>query len=194
MPHRTADPVVAAALLVVALQNIASRFTSPTEPVVVTVGSIHAGDAFNVIPDACVLKGTVRTFSIGEQAAVEGHMRAIASGVGAATDTQMEVTWTVYTSPTVNDETYAGHAKKALERMTGVDRVLTDYRTMAGEDFGEILRVVPGCFALVGSGNPGRGLAEPHHSPRFDFDEDALVIACDLHRAVAAELADGACW
>ncbi len=190
MPHRTADPVVAAAQLVTSLQNIASRFTSPIEPVVVSVGSIHAGSHFNVIPDAAELSGTVRTFSLPEQEAVESHIRAIAHGVGAATDTRMTVDWKVHAIPTVNDPGMSEVATRAVERMVGLDRVLTDYRTMAGEDFGEILRVVPGCFALIGSANADKGLTEPHHSPRFDFDEDALPLACDFHRAVATEFAE----
>lgn len=190
MPHRTADPVVAAAQLVTSLQTIASRFTSPVEPVVVSVGSIHAGDAFNVIPEVATLSGTVRTFAIAEQEAVEAHVRAIARGVGAATDTHITVEWMVHAVPTVNARPMSELAARAVERMVGIDRILTDYRTMAGEDFGEILRVVPGCYALVGSGNADKGIVEPHHSPRFDIDEDVLGIACDLHRAVAAEFAE----
>ncbi len=189
-PHRTADPVVAAAQLVTALQTIASRFTSPIEPVVVSVGAIHAGSHFNVIPDVAELSGTVRTFSLSEQEAVESHVRAIANGVGAATDTRISVDWKVHAIPTVNDRGMAEVAARAVERMVGFDRVLTDYRTMAGEDFGEILRVVPGCFALVGSANPAKGFTEPHHSPRFEFDEDVLPLACDLHRAMATEFAE----
>ncbi|PKN57736.1 MAG: amidohydrolase [Deltaproteobacteria bacterium HGW-Deltaproteobacteria-14] len=190
IPHRTADPVVAAAQLVTALQTIASRFTSPLEPVVVSVGSIHAGDAFNVIPDSAELKGTVRTFSLAEQDAVEAHLRAIANGVGIATDTRINVEWSVHAIPTVNDPAMCELVRKSLDRMTGLKKVLTDYRTMAGEDFGELARKVPACFALVGSGNADKGLTEPHHSPRFAFDDDVLTLACDLHRAVAAEFAE----
>lgn len=190
MPHQAADPIVAASQLVVALQSVASRFTSPLEPVVVSVGSIHGGEAFNVIPESVVLTGTVRTFSTSEQDAVRGHLEAIANGVGAATDTRIAVEWSVHANPTVNDAGMAALVGRAVERMSGLDRVLTDYRTMAGEDFGELALHVPACFALVGSGNAARGFTEPHHSPRFAIDEDALELACDLHRAVAAEYAE----
>ncbi len=190
MPHQTADPVVAAAQFIGAAQTVASRFTSPLEPVVVSIGSVHAGSAFNVIPDTAEITGTVRTFSRTEQDVVEGHLRAIARGVAATTDTRFELEWDVHAIPTVNDRRMSELCHRAVERMTGIDRVLTDYRTMAGEDFGEFLDVMPGCFALVGSGNPDKGLTEPHHSPRFEIDEDALGVACDLHRAVAAEFAE----
>jgi len=190
MPHATADPIVAASQLIMALQTIASRFTSPLEPVVVSVGSVHAGDAFNAIPEEARLTGTVRTFSEAEQRAVEGHVRAIAAGIGVATDTQVQVGWEIYANPTVNHPAMVDLVTRAVDRMHGITRILTDYRTMAGEDFAEYLRRVPGCFALLGSANPELGLSEPHHSPRFDFDEDVLLLACDLHRAVAAEYAD----
>jgi amidohydrolase len=191
IPHRTRDPVVAAAQLVTALQTVASRRVAPVEPVVVTIGSIHGGEAFNVIPNAVSLRGTVRAFSEPVLEDVESAVRAIAAGVAMATGTEISVAWKLSTRPTVNDGRIAGLARAAAEeRMQGFTRITTDYRTMAGEDFGEILRVVPGCFALVGSQNVARGLTEPHHSPRFEFDEAALMLACDLHRAVAAEFAE----
>jgi amidohydrolase len=156
----------------------------------VSVGSIHGGDAFNVIPHTVEMKGTCRGFSEPVIADIEEAVRAIAAGVEVQTGTRIEVSWKLSTRPTVNDVKAADMARRAVERMTGLRRVLTDYRTMAGEDFGEILRLVPGCFALVGSANPARGLIEPHHSPRFEIDEASLQLSCDLHRAVVAEFAD----
>jgi amidohydrolase len=190
IPHRTRDPVVASAQLIMALQTIASRRFAPVEPVVVSVGSVHGGDAFNVIPHSVDMRGTCRGFSEPIIADLEEAVRAIAAGVEVQTGTRIEVGWKLSTRPTVNDPRVAEMARRAVDRMTGLNRVLTDYRTMAGEDFGEILRLVPGCFALVGSANPARGLVEPHHSPRFEIDEAALQIACDLHRAVVAEFAE----
>lgn len=190
LPHRTRDPIVAAAELVMALQTIASRRIAPVEPVVVTIGSIHGGDAFNVIPGAVSLRGTVRGFSEAVIGTVQEAVRSIAKGIEIASGTRIEMSWKLSTRPTVNEPRVAAMAGRATSRMVGLPKILTDYRTMAGEDFGEILRVVPGCFALVGSANAARGLVEPHHSPRFEFDEAALVLACDLHRAVATEFAE----
>lgn len=192
IPHRTRDPVVASAQLIMALQTIASRRFAPVEPVVVSIGSIHGGDAFNVIPHTVELRGTVRGFSEAIIADIEEAVKTIAAGVEVQTGTKIDVHWKLSTRPTVNHARVAEMARHAaLERMTGIETVLTDYRTMAGEDFGEILRLIPGCFALVGSANASRGLVEPHHSPRFEIDEAALQIAADLHRAVVAEYADG---
>lgn len=192
IPHRTRDPVVASAQLILALQTVVSRRFAPVEPIVLSIGSIHGGDAFNVIPHTVELMGTVRGFSEAVIADIEEAVRTIAAGVEVQTGTRIDVRWKLSTRPTVNHPRVADMAGRAArERMTGVTKVLTDYRTMAGEDFGEILRVVPGCFALVGSANPERGLTEPHHSPRFEIDESALRIASDLHRAVVMAYAEG---
>ncbi|MGV9672673.1 MULTISPECIES: M20 metallopeptidase family protein [unclassified Gordonia (in: high G+C Gram-positive bacteria)] len=191
MPHRAHDPVVAAAQLITALQTVASRTIAPVDPVVLTVGSIHGGDAFNVIPDEVNLRGTCRAFAPQVLADTEARVREITAGLAMATGTRMELTWHVAPPPTVNDRHVAELTEAAAtQRMQGFDTVLTDYRTMAGEDFGEILTEVPGCFALVGSSNADRGVTVSHHSPRFDIDEAALQLACDLHCAMVGEMAD----
>lgn len=187
LPHRTSDPVVAAAQLVLALQQVVSRYTDPSDPVVLTLGAIHAGDAFNVIPDEARILGTVRAFDPVVEREVEAAVRRVASGVALATETTIEVAWRRYTIPTVNDDAIRALVEEAAERVPGITTVLQDYRTMAGEDFGEILQLVPGCFALVGSGGPG---AEPHHSPRFEIDEASLAISRDLHLAVIEVFAE----
>ena len=188
LPDRAIDPIVAGAQLVQALQTVASRRTSPFDPVVVTIGRFHAGDAFNVIPEVATLKGTVRTFSVETEAAVEAELRQIAAGISAATGCAIEVDWHRYAGPTVNDPEVARRVAIAAEAVDGIDTVLTDYRTMAGEDFGDILAKIPGCFVLLGSAPADGRHAEPHHSPRFDIDEGVLPLARDLHLAVVAEL------
>lgn len=190
MPHQTADPIIAASELVLALQTVVSRRMSPLEPAVLTIGSFHGGDAFNVIPDSVALSGTVRHFSHEAAGAIEGHIREVAAGIAAASGTEIEVSWTVDCIPTVNDAGVAALAREAAARVEGLDTMLTDYRTMAGEDFGDILAVVPGCYALVGSGNPDEGLDEPHHSPRFAIDEAVLPLARALHEAMVAVVAE----
>ncbi len=189
LPHRAIDPVVAAAQLVLALQTIASRRSSPFEPVVVTVGAIHGGEAFNVIPDAVSLSGTVRTFSLEVDATVEQDIRAIAAGVAAATGTSVSVDWIRECIPTINDPGFVSLVAQAAAEV-GFESIVADYRTTAGEDFGYILNVadggVPGAYALVGSRNEDKGCDEPHHSPRFMIDEDVLPLAAALHGAVVS--------
>jgi amidohydrolase len=188
IPHLAADPIVAAAEFILAAQTIASRRIAPVEPVVVTVGSVHGGDAFNVIPGVVTLSGTVRAYNAETLDRVEAALRDIAAGIGLASGTQLDLTYTRHARPTVNHAAAVALARQAAERVGGPR--LEGYRTMAGEDFGEILHVVPGCFVLIGSGDTSGTKVEPHHSPRFVIDEGVLAIAERMHRAVVA-VADG---
>jgi amidohydrolase len=87
----------------------------------------------------------------------------------------------------VNDPGVAELARRAALRVVAADKVVTPEPTMGGEDMAVYFERTPGCFVFVGSGNPARGLDQPHHSPRFDFDEDALAIGCDFLVAAAEE-------
>jgi len=191
LPERTDDPIVAASQLILALQTVVSRRIDPQEPVVLTIGAIHAGDAFNVIPDEARIQGTIRYFDPSQATILESEVRRIAAGIGVASGTDIEVDWMPYTIPTVNDPQMASLVAEAAESVDGVREVLTDYRVMAGEDFGEILRLIPGCYALVGSGGADPSQVAPHHSPRFQIDEAVLGITSALHRAVVNRVADG---
>jgi amidohydrolase len=187
LPERAVDPIVAAAQLVTALQTVVSRRLSPMEPAVLTITAFHAGEAFNVIPGEAVLRGTVRAFSADAERRIEEELRAIASGMATATRTQIDLEWTVHCVPTSNDERVLQRVRRAARRVPGIERVIDDYRTTAGEDFGFVARRVPACFALLGGG----GASHPHHSPRFRIDEAVLPIAVALHEEVIREVGHG---
>ena len=179
-PHRAADPVVAAAQVVVALQTLVAREVSPLQSAVVTVGAIHGGQAFNVIPDEVTLTGTVRTFDPELRRSMPERVRRIASGVASALQCQAEVEVRPGNPAVVNDPAVAALARRAAVRVVGEDGVVEPEPTMGGEDMAVYFERVPGCFVFVGSANAARGLDQPHHSPRFDFDEEALVIGCEF--------------
>ncbi|MCB9729895.1 MAG: amidohydrolase [Deltaproteobacteria bacterium] len=189
LPDRTRDPIIAASRLVLALQTVISREESPLAAAVMTIGMIHAGDAFNVIPDEATLRGTVRAFDPAQEERLRAAISRVAAGVAMACDVQIEVDWQSYAAPTVNDPGMAALAARVCAGVDGVREVRTDYRTMAGEDFGDFLAEVPGCFLLVGSGDPAGG-SEPHHSPRFEIDEGVLPLATALHIAMARAWAE----
>jgi len=190
MPSRSRSPVPAAAALVGALHALPGEVGTPGDPVVVTVGAIQGGDAFNVIPDAVTLRGTVRAMSAPTEARLEERVRALAAGVAAAHGVHADVTWVRHCGPTVNDPAVAGLARAAAPRVEGVDAVRADYRTSAGEDFGALAERLPAAFALVGAAPPPPAPpAPPHHSPRFDVDERVLPLAVGLHLAVARDFA-----
>lgn len=175
-PHRSADPVVAAAHVVTTLQTIVSREVPPTLPAVVTLGSVHGGQAFNVIPDEVTLLGTIRTFDAELRRSMPERVSRIAAGVTEALGCRAEVEVRAGNPPVVNDPAMAEMARRAATRVVGEENVVEPEPTMGGEDMAIYFERAPGCFVFVGSANAARGLDQPHHSPRFDFDEDALMV------------------
>jgi amidohydrolase len=186
-PHRAADPVVAAAHVVVALQSVVARQVSPMESAVLTVGAIHGGQAFNVIPDAVTLTGTIRSFDAALRASLPERVAQVATGVAGGLGCRAEVEVRPGNPAVINDGRIAELAGRAARAVVGEANVVAPEPTMGGEDMAVYFERAPGCFVFVGSANPSRGLGEPHHSPRFDFDESALAIGCEFLLAAAAE-------
>ena len=186
-PHRSADPVVAAAHVITALQTIVSREVPPTLAAVVTLGSVHGGQAFNVIPDEVTLLGTIRTFDGALRRSMPERVARIASGIAEALGCRAEVEVRPGNPPVVNDAAVAELARRAAARVVGDENVVEPEPTMGGEDMAVYFERAPGCFVFVGSANLERGLDQPHHSPRFDFDEDALLVGTQFLLEVAQE-------
>jgi amidohydrolase len=187
-PHRSADPVVAAAHVVVALQTIVSREVSPIGAAVVTVAAIHGGSAFNVIPEEVALMGTLRTFDRELRRSMPERIQRIAAGVAGGLGCRAQVEVEQGSAAVINDPGVAEIARRAAAEVVGEAKVVDPESTMGGEDVSVYFERAPGCFVFIGSANPDRGLSEPHHSPRFDFDEEALPVGCAF-LVRAAELA-----
>ncbi|HET6231433.1 MAG TPA: amidohydrolase, partial [Longimicrobiaceae bacterium] len=192
IPHETVDAVLAASQVVVALQSIVSRNVSPLESAVVSVGAFHAGEAFNVIADTAALRGTARAFTPAICDELPRRIEQVVAGVCQAMGAEYTFEYRQDTPPTVNDPALAEVVRAAAEEVVGAGGVRTDpdVRTMAAEDFGEMLMRVPGCYFFVGARSEEKGAVHPHHSPRFDVCEDALPVAVDvLERAALKVLA-----
>ena len=186
-PHETSDTIVAAARIVEALQGIVAREISPLEPAVVTIGMIHGGGAFNVIPSSVRLTGTTRCFSDAVGRALPAKMERIVAGTAAASGVRARLHYRRVNRATVNDPAMADLVIGAAVRLLGEENVETDTRTLGGEDMSVYLASVPGCFFFVGSAPAG--VHRPHHSPVFDIDERALAIGTRLFEQVAREAA-----
>ncbi|MBC8646995.1 MAG: amidohydrolase [Thermoanaerobaculia bacterium] len=186
-PHETADPIVAAARIVEALQSLVAREISPLDSAVVTVGSIHGGSAFNIIPTSVRLTGTARSFTEATGKALPEKMERIVSGTAAAAGVRARLHYRRVNQATVNDPKMAEIVIAAAQKLLGEENVETDTRTLGGEDMSVYLDQVPGCFFFVGSA-PG-GEHRPHHSPVFDIDERALAVGTALLEAVARDAA-----
>jgi amidohydrolase len=193
LPHETIDALHAASQVVVALQSIVSRTAPPLEPAVVTVGSFHAGAAHNVISESAKLTGTVRAFDPALLESLPGHVERVIAGVCAAMGATYEFRWRWEGPATVNDPRIAEIVRRQAERIVGAERVRTDpdVRTMAAEDFGDVLARVPGCYFFVGGRSEEKGMTHPHHSPRFDLCEDCMPVAVDVLEAAALAVLNG---
>jgi amidohydrolase len=178
-PHQTIDPVLIAAHVITALQSLVSRRRDPLSEAVVSVTKVHAGRAFNVIPDRADLCGTVRTFGGSFFEDAPRLVEETAQGVAAAFGARASVNYRRLSAPLINNEELSVLMRDVAAKLLGSDSVRQDVRTMGGEDMAYFLEQVPGCFAFVGSA-PRHGRASPHHSPTFDIDEESLVIGAEL--------------
>jgi len=177
IPHQAADPIVSAAHVITALQTVVSRDTAPLESAVVTIGTIQAGTAFNVIPDRVEMRGTVRAFAAGVRQRTLRRIEEIAGGTAGALRTRATVAVRVGCPPVVNDPAVTEVVRRVAAEVVGADRVTEMTPTTGSDDVAYFLERAPGCYFVVGSSNRARGLDGPHHSGRFDFDEEALLIA-----------------
>ena len=186
-PHETEDSILAAARIVDALQSVVAREISPLEPAVVSIGSIHGGTAFNIIPGSVRLEGTARSFSEAVGKALPEKIRRIVAGTAAASGVRATVRYERLNGATVNDPGMADLVIETASRVLGEENVETATRTLGGEDMSVFLDRVPGCFFFVGCGLDGP--LRPHHSPRFDIDERALAVGTVVMEAVLREAA-----
>jgi amidohydrolase len=181
MPHQTVDAVVVGAQVVNALQSIVARNVDPLESAVVTVGNFVAGNARNVIADTALLRGTVRYFSPKFKDYFRQRITDLANSVCAAYGATCEVIYVNFYPATINDERITEMVRSiALDVVTTPAGVVPDCQTMGAEDMAYFLQEIPGCYFFLGSANVDRALAYPHHHPRFDFDETALMMGVEM--------------
>jgi amidohydrolase len=180
MPHEAKDPIVAAALAIVALQSVVARSVDPIQPAVVTVGSLHAGSAPNVIPESASMRGTLRSFDEGVRETLRQRVREVLEGSAAAAGCRLDYTLSPGYPPVVNDVGAVLNVRRHAAAVVGEKHVIEPAPLAAAEDFAYFLRQRPGAFVFIGAGNAARGITAPHHAPTFDIDESALAIGAEL--------------
>jgi amidohydrolase len=188
MPHLAIDPIVAAAHVVTALQTVVSRETSPLEAVVLTIGTIAGGTAFNIIPDQVEMRGTVRAFTDDSRQRVLQRIEEVATTTAAAHRARATVTHRFGCPPVVNDPRVTAVVEQVATDIVGAEQVRTAELWTASDDMAYFLQRAPGCYFNVGSQDAQRRLDAPHHNARFDFDEQALVIATRVLGGAALRL------
>ncbi|HZN86471.1 MAG TPA: M20 aminoacylase family protein [Burkholderiales bacterium] len=188
LPHLAADPVVATAHIITALQTIASRNANPIDALVVSVCSMQTSQvgAFNVIPGHVELIGTVRTFSPEMRELAEKRIREIAQSVAQGLGASAEVEYRRGYPSTVNTEKEAVFAAKVGEKVFGKGNVVTDGEpTMGGEDFSYMLQAKPGAYVFLGQGGPQGGCFL--HNPGYDFNDEVIPLGAGYLAALVEE-------
>jgi amidohydrolase len=188
VPDLAVDPLLASAQIITALQSIVARNISPLQSAVVSVTTLHAGEAFNVIPPEAKLEGTIRTFEPHVRAQVVSRFNEIVSGVAKALGCQVQVEIQTLTPAVINKPETAAMIQSIAKRLLPDSTIDANFRTMGSEDMAYMMQQIPGCYFFIGSANPEKGLDAAHHHPRFDFDEQALPRAAAMMAASVAEI------
>lgn len=183
-PHQTKDAIVIGAQLVMNLQQLVSRRVDPIDAAVLSIGSFVAQNAFNVIADSAKLGGTVRTFNPDIRHLMEREMKRVVDGTALANDCTIDFEYVRGYPAVVNHKAETEFLKTVAEGILGVESVVESTPQMGGEDFAYYLEKVPGTFFFTGAkpDNP-----YPHHHPKFDIDENAMLLAAKTLGAAAID-------
>ncbi|MFI6394217.1 M20 family metallopeptidase [Nonomuraea sp. NPDC050547] len=187
-PHRALDPIPAACEMVTALQTLVTRQFDVFDPVVITVGSFHAGTVDNVIPDDAHFQATIRTFSKENRALVKRRVIEVVEGIAAANGMAVEAGFGMGYPVTVNNASEAEFAGQTVEELFGPGRFfVTPQPVMGSEDFSYVLEQVPGAFIFLGACPADRDPASApyNHSPEAAFDDAVLPDGAALYAALA---------
>jgi amidohydrolase len=188
VPHLAVDPVLAAAHVITALQSIPARNVPPLKASVISVTTLRAGEAFNIIPSYAELTGTIRTFEPEVRRVVLERFHQVISGVAQAMGCQAEIQCDAITPAVINNEQVADRLRKVAASVLPDSPVASNFATKGSEDMAYMMQDIPGCFVFVGSANSEKGMDAPHHHPRFDIDEEALPRGAALLAAAAADI------
>lgn len=186
MPHTTFDPVATAAKIICELQTIVSREVDPLEPAVVSVTTVHGGDAHNVIPQSVKMTGTVRSLSLPGLRYLQQRVREVSGQVAAANRCEAMVAFPGNDyPPVINDEACWRSVRETAAELVGEGAVRELPPVMGGEDFAFYTQRVPGCFVVLGVKQDGDGAVYGVHHPLFTVNERALPVGAALHASYA---------
>jgi amidohydrolase len=180
LPQQTVDPIPAASSFIINSQAVVSRESSPLDPVVFTVGQIDSGTRFNIIPSKAHLEGTLRCFSEESRQQASEAIKRYAEKIAESFRAKAEVEIKKGTPPTINNAEITEYAKKAAEDIVGSSNLISMEKTTGSEDMAYYLREVPGAFAFVGAGFEEEEKNYPHHHPKFNLNEESLLIGAAL--------------
>jgi hippurate hydrolase len=188
MPHLTVDPVLLSAHIITALQSIPSRNIDPVDALVISVCSMQTSQvgAFNVVPDAVKLVGTVRSFRPATRDLAERRLKEIVGKIADAMGCSTEISYVRGYPATVNSAREAQFAARVGERVFGKGNVITEHEpTMGGEDFSYMLQARPGAYVFLGQGGAQGGCFL--HNPNYDFNDEVIPLGAGYLAALVEE-------
>lgn len=178
-PHQANDPVVAAAQIILGLQTLVSRETPPLDMSVLSITTLKAGTAFNIIPDTVEMTGTFRCYDGALRERLMEGFRRVSEGIAAALRCRVELRNCWLTPAVVNDPALTALMREHAAQIVGEPQVVEIAPLTGSDDLAYFWQRVPGCYAFVGSAKPD-GSAAPHHNAKFDIDESAMATGLDL--------------
>ena len=192
-PELGADALIGAASILLNLQTFVSRNNSPLNPLVVTVGKMHAGQRFNIIANHAVMYGTVRTFDAAFRMTVEGHLRRIVENTAAALGVKASLEYNYYLSPLINDDDLLNEvAQKAAEKLYGPEATKELPMAMGSEDFALFADKVPAVFGFLGSRNEALGYTAGNHNDCYTVNEEVLKRGAAMYAQFAVDYLEAA--
>ena len=177
----------------VSAQSIVTKLTSPIDNLLIGIGKLTSGKAYNVIADEAVMEGTIRAARPTSRARAKQKLEEIAESAAKPYGATVSFEWKDNTSPLVNDKEASKEAQVVGERLLGKENIITDRLfSLGGDDFAEYIIKVPGVYAYVGTGNENRPeTLVAHHDCMFDIDEDSLPIMASLYAAYSVAYLSG---
>ena len=185
-PHLGTDALYIASQIVVGLQALVTRRTSPVDPLVIGVGKLTAGTAYNIVAETAVLEGTVRAMTAETRKNAQEWLTDLCTRTAQLYGGAATVEWTDYATPLVNPALGCEEVGRVVTDLFGPQALVADRPiSLGGDDFAEFLLTVPGCYAYVGSRGEDPHTQYPLHNGHVDMDERALPIAAALHAEYA---------
>ncbi len=186
-PEQGADALGAAAQIATSLQTLKARTVSATESLLIGVGKLTAGTAYNVVAEQAEIEGTVRAFSAQPRKAIQKAIDSLSAALAATYGCTAKTVWKDFTSPLINDDKSTEEVRTVASELFGAENVIrTRVPSLGGDDFAEYILKVPGAYAFMGSRNEKiPETCAAHHSNNFDIDERALINSAALYAAYA---------
>ena len=183
-PHEAIDPIITMADIIQNVQSIQTREVNAQKPVIIMFGKINAGEKANIIPEEVELEGTIRflqsTTPDSEYNPTKKFIR-VCKSICETHQCTCDIEIEHENIPLINDENMVTLAKNAASKVFGRSDIIDHARYIAGEDFSEFSKKIPGVFIFLGCANSEKHSTFPHHNPNFDIDEDVLTKGVELH-------------